>query len=227
MSNIVPLYYNKKLIFTADGSISLYNLDYGEAYHAVSMGAYTESLHKYVLASGILKKILNKDMKLLDICFGIGLNLAVTIEKIAHLKKANNLSIVSLEKDKSLIHFVNKSYFLWPVDGYKILRKLIETGVYQKIHLKLNLCDAVEYLMRSNDKFDIIYYDPFSRSKTPAFWDAVLINKLYNLIQDGGCLVTYAGSNKIIKTFYKAGFNSHNISKHTGSFLNSVIFYKP
>ena len=72
MSNIVHLYDNKKLIFTADGSISLYNLDYGEAYHAVSMGAYTESLHKYVLASGILKKILNKDMKLLDICFGMG-----------------------------------------------------------------------------------------------------------------------------------------------------------
>jgi len=138
----------KNSSFTADGSISLYNLDYGEAYHAVSMGAYTESLHKYVLASGILKKILNKDMKLLDICFGIGLNLAVTIEKIAHLKKANNLSIVSLEKDKSLIHFVNKSYFLWPVDGYKILRKLIETGIYQKIHLKLNLCDAVKYLMK-------------------------------------------------------------------------------
>ncbi len=42
------IYGNKKIINTRDGSYTFYSMEYNESYKTKSVGAYTESLHKFV-----------------------------------------------------------------------------------------------------------------------------------------------------------------------------------
>ncbi len=104
MPNLILISGDKKPISTGDGSISFYNLTYKQAYHAKSIGTFTESLHKFVIPSEIVEKLKKGHVRLLDICLGIGANLAVTFHEIEKLDipKEHRLQIVSLEKDHSL-----------------------------------------------------------------------------------------------------------------------------
>ncbi|MCX8083568.1 MAG: MnmC family methyltransferase [Calditerrivibrio sp.] len=224
MPNLVPLLNDKKLFATADGSISFYNLTYEEAYHAKSIGAYTESLYKYVLASGIREKLLKKSIKLLDIGFGLGYNIAVTIEKTLDLK--NRLHIVSLEKDKELINIVYNLEILWPVNGFKILKKLIKNGEYDKYYFDLRYGDAVTEILKETDSYDVIYFDPFSKNKNSEMWSRDVINKLYDILKDDGVITTYACSKKIREEFRNIGFKYLEIENLPDSFQKGTIFHK-
>ena len=60
--------------FTNDGSVGLFSPDVDDIYHS-TYGALTEAYEKFILPSNIkdfLKK--NNEIKILDICFGIGYN---------------------------------------------------------------------------------------------------------------------------------------------------------
>ena len=47
------IYGNKKIINTRDGSYTFYSMEYNESYKTKSVGAYTESLHKFVNGTNI------------------------------------------------------------------------------------------------------------------------------------------------------------------------------
>ncbi len=59
--------------FTLDGSVGLYNEDYNDIYHSAT-GALTEAYEKFILPIDIewLKSL--DEIKVLDICYGIGYN---------------------------------------------------------------------------------------------------------------------------------------------------------
>ncbi len=224
MGNLVPLLGNKKPFATADGSISFYNLSYEEAYHAKSIGAYTESLYKYVLASNIAEKLKEKPIKLLDIGFGIGYNLAVTFEKTKNSR--NKLIVTSLEKDPQTIDIVKNNIFLWPIYGFNVLRELIKSGIYKNYELNIVLGDARDFILNCDDNFDLIYFDPFSKKRNAELWSPDIIEKLYHILKDDGLITTYACSKKIRQDFSNAGFKFKDIENLPDGFQNGTIFYK-
>lgn len=60
--------------YTQDGSIGLYSYSDDDVYHS-KFGALTEAWEKFILPSGISKKLNNTaDIKVLDVCYGIGYN---------------------------------------------------------------------------------------------------------------------------------------------------------
>ncbi len=206
MANLVPLSDDKKPFVTADGSISYYNLTYCEAYHAKSVGAYTESLHKYVYASGILDLLKKRPVWLLDICFGLGYNIAVLINEYLKKTNLNKLNILSIEKDPGVVELVKNMHFLWPVNAYNVLRKLLDNKNHQGISFNLIIDDLIYVLKYLDFQFDIIFFDPFSKSKNPEIWNAHVFEKLYSLLRNDGNIVTYACSKKIREEFQKSGF---------------------
>lgn len=224
MGNLVPLLGNKKPFATADGSISFYNLSYEEAYHAKSIGAYTESLYKYVLASNIVDRLSKKPIKLLDIGFGIGYNLAVTFEKTKEIK--NKLTVTSLEKDPHTIDIVKNTLFLWPVYGFNVLRELLLNSRYKNYELKLVLGDARDYILNCKEEYDLIYFDPFSKKRNGELWSIEIFKKLYSILKDDGVITTYACSKKIREDFSLAGFKYKDIQNLPDGFQNGTIFYK-
>ena len=62
-----------KPYFTADGSTGLYNSDFNDIYHSAT-GALTEAYEKFIYPINF--DMLNKknEIKILDICYGIGYN---------------------------------------------------------------------------------------------------------------------------------------------------------
>ena len=77
-----------KIIFSNDGSHTIYRKDIDEHYHSIH-GSIQESLHVFINAG--LKDYLIKNIKqtlnILEIGFGTGLNTLLTIEENKHLNK--------------------------------------------------------------------------------------------------------------------------------------------
>jgi len=226
MANLVPLTDNKKPFVTADGSFSYYNLTYNEAYHAKSIGAYTESLHKFVFASGILEKLRYKEVWLLDICFGLGYNLAVLINEYLKKQGLHKLNILSVEKDPSVLSLLENNYLFWPVHSYSILRKLLEGNPVNNIDLNIIIDDATAVFEYLTFPFDVIFFDPFSKSKNPEMWDINVFKKLYSLLKNDGCIVTYACSASVRNKFYKAGFLSYDTRNLPTGFQKGTLMKK-
>ncbi len=200
------IYGDKKIIRTFDGSFTFYSMGYQESYKTKSVGAYTESLHKFVNGSNIINMLQIKDVRLLDICFGIGLNLSATIDKFFTNNIQNKLHAVSVELDYSLINLVNHHSMLFPKLGYDILRKSLKNGSYKNFSLELHICNAVEFIKNLTGKFDVIYFDPFSKKHNPEMWSQEIFSKLYSILDDKGRLVTYATSKSIKSVMENVGF---------------------
>lgn len=187
-------------------------MEYNESYKTKSVGAYTESLHKFVKGTKIIEKAEKKDIHLLDICFGVGLNLAVTFDEAEKKGIKNRIHAVSVEKDYNLTHLVHNTNILMPVKGYSVLRKLLKTGSHKNYSLELYIQDAVDFIYSLNSKFDIIYFDPFSKKHNSEMWSNEMFLKLYSLLNDGGVLTTYASSREIKDSIINAGFSISSLS---------------
>ena len=62
-----------KKIKTGDGSYTFLNEKYGEVYHSVS-GAEEEAIKKYAEPTKVAELAKKGEVKILDVCFGIGYN---------------------------------------------------------------------------------------------------------------------------------------------------------
>lgn len=182
-------------------------MEYNESYKTKSVGAYTESLHKFVKGTNIIERAKEKEVRVLDICFGVGLNLAVTIDEALKHNITNRIHAVSVEKDSSLINIVKNTHILMPVNGYKLLRNLLNNNIYNNFSLELYIQDAVDFIYSLNHKFDIIYFDPFSKKHNSEMWSDNMFHKLYSLLERGGVLTTYASSKSIKESLANAGFS--------------------
>ncbi|MBQ3033260.1 MAG: hypothetical protein IJD28_02670 [Deferribacterales bacterium] len=200
------IYGDKKIIRTSDGSFTFYSMGYQESYKTKSVGAYTESLHKFVNGSNIINMLKQKDIRLLDICFGIGMNLAATIDKMIACQCENKLHAVSVELDYSLPILVSDVMALFPSTGYKILREAIVKGKCGNFSLELHLKNALEFIDQLKGHFDVIYFDPFSKKHNPEMWTEEIFQKMYNLLDKNGRLVTYASSKVIKSAMVEVGF---------------------
>ncbi len=201
-----PIYGDKKIICTSDGSFTFYSLGYGESYKAKSVGAYTESLHKFVNGSGVIDFLRRGDVRLLDICFGIGMNLAATIDKMLSSGCSGRLHAVSVEKDSALPGLVAGAPLLFPRGGYSALREAMKNGRSGNFSLELHIKDALSFINSLSGRFGVIYFDPFSKKHNPEMWTKEVFERMYDLLEDGGRLVTYASGKTIKAVMKEAGF---------------------
>lgn len=217
------IYGDKKLIITRDGSFSFYSIGYGESYKTKSVGAYSESRHKFAEAGGVRGKFCNGDVRILDICFGIGMNLAVTIEEYLRSGSSYRLHIVSVEKDPTLINIVKQAGFLFPFEGYRILRELLEKGRYGNITLELYILDALGFIEFLSGKFHAIYFDPFSEKHNPEMWNRQVFIKMGAMLEQGGRLMTYASNAPLRGMLGELGFRVTKIASAGGRNHPSIM----
>lgn len=220
---------NRRLVHTGDGSVSYYSYEFGESYHARSVGAYSESLLKHLYPSNCLNMLTKKDVRVLDISFGLGYNIAVTLEKSEPIRELykNRLHIVSVELDHTLFDFVYNNRYLVS-KGHSILRNLMKGEVYNNASLEFYNCDVVEFIDNIQGIFDVIYFDPFSIEKTPLLWSTEFLQKIYERLSHTGIMTTYATARAIRERLETVGFNVYRI-KNKGSLKsigNSLIATK-
>ncbi len=115
---------NKYSLFpTADGSFSYHNASYDEAYHS-EHGAYAEALHKHVIASRILE-LRQPEIRILDVCFGLGYNSGVAIEKILEQNPETQTKIIGLENDPEILKLITELEIPESLNSYQAAHKML------------------------------------------------------------------------------------------------------
>lgn len=97
--------FNFYPVETNDGSVGLYSETVEDIYHS-SYGAYNEAVEKFIIPSGFFEFVSNNsEVKLLDICYGIGYNTKAAIKNALDVNPNINISVTCLEIDPEVLAF--------------------------------------------------------------------------------------------------------------------------
>lgn len=148
--------------FTNDGSVGLYSAQSDDIYHS-TYGALSESWQKFIIPSKLEEYIKSHDeVKILDICYGIGYNTKTALQVFINnfLENNNNLSKIN---NKNIQHneaiytdnisscVSNKKILIDAVDTDKTLMSLspfISTGIKHKYFYNKYIVD--KYFEQNN-----------------------------------------------------------------------------
>jgi len=96
-------------VITDDGTLSLFNTKINDIYHS-KIGACTEAFYKFTLPSGVLEYARNNDnIRILDVCYGLGYNSRVTISEILKVNPSCKINVTGIEIDPDVLAY---SYFV-------------------------------------------------------------------------------------------------------------------
>lgn len=199
----------KYLLTTEDGTSTLFLEEYDQAMHSMS-GAYEESLLKHIIPSKILD-INDRAINVLDIGFGLGYNVLALMNEYINRKKNCSLTIISLEKERNFIEFMNGIKFNDDRDTiYNFIKDTYISGEgnYKNINLKILFDDARQSLKSfENKKFNAIFQDPFSPSKNPELWSTQYFFLLKALLTEKGIITTYSSADHIRRAMIETGLH--------------------
>jgi len=177
-----------------DGSYTAYSKEYDEHYHSTKDGALGESLNKHVIPA--LLHVKDKDeIKILDICFGLGFNTLATLYYLHTNKIKKKVTIISPELDADLVKGLKD--FEYPKEFapfLHVISAISSEAEYsdEMIHVRVILGDAREYLNEATEQFDIIYQDAFSPLVNPMLWTREYFSDIVRLMRDDAILTTYS-----------------------------------
>ncbi len=204
---------------TQDGSITFFNSEYQEAYHSI-IGAYSEALHKHVLATQIPALAVKQcEIKILDLCFGLGYNSAVAIKEAIKANPKIILEIVGLENDLDIINQIPQIQYPSELEEIHLqFSNVIKSSpemlcgrpcfsLYtDNYSLDLIMGDArLSLLMLEDNYFDAIFFDPFSPKVCPELWEPDFIQAVVNKAKSQSYISTYSSSRLAKDGFLKAG----------------------
>lgn len=114
--------------FTNDGSVGLFSPEANDIYHS-TYGALTEAYEKFILPSDFEKFFRkNSEIKILDICFGIGYNSKSFLNKLLEIIYNDTIDTNNISKtiNSDKIYTNNKKYkiFIHAIDTDKNLATL-------------------------------------------------------------------------------------------------------
>ncbi len=196
-----------KFVLTNDDSHTLFSFAFNEHYHSV-YGAVSESMHIFINAG--FNYITKKNINILEIGFGTGLNAALTYkENMNHNKniyyEAVELYPLDIEIIKELNYFnssisINKIFKNIHNVSWNKQHKIGSSYILKKI--KANLLDY-----DFTNKFDLVYFDAFAPERQPEMWTKEVFAKIFEAMNKNGILVTYSAKGTVKQALRSAGFN--------------------
>jgi len=210
-------------VITDDGSITFFSNDWKEHYHTKA-GARLEAEKKFVEPSGLVKKLQISNIKLLDVCFGLGNNTLAALcaqqadrnvcstTHEADIPVCHSLDITALEMDKRIVRAASKSFQTLetdPVDWKSVLNELLESSQWaiENHQLKMLWGDARWLIQQIPDQtIDVVFHDPFSSQHCPELWTVEFFRQLHRVMKSDGVLLTYSSSQPVRGAMREAGF---------------------
>ncbi|MDP2339065.1 MAG: tRNA (5-methylaminomethyl-2-thiouridine)(34)-methyltransferase MnmD [Bacteroidota bacterium] len=210
---------NKEFILTADGSHTIYLPEIDEHYHSVH-GAIQESMHIYI-GQGLLQTT-KKELRILEIGFGTGLNAYLTY---CYAKSMNiSVNYFSLEKyplTESEYMQLNYPNTIFPEFSF-IFEQMHRAewnsviGISPEFKLQKMEADLLTFQFDSTPQFDLVYYDAFAPVKQPEMWSEEILQKVATTVLKDGIMVTYCAKGAVRRTLSNAGFQMERIPGPTG-----------
>ncbi|RUM74413.1 MAG: hypothetical protein DSZ11_04095 [Sulfurovum sp.] len=200
---------SKTVIATEDGTTTLFSEEFGESYHSTYDGALNETMQKHVLPAFSFQK--GKDeIKILDICFGLGYNVLATLYYIKKEKLSTKVHIISPEFDEELIRSLISFEYPKEFDNFRdIIAQLSKNFYYEDNQFKIEILlgDARKTIPKIREKFDIIYQDAFSPQQNPRLWTREYFRDIKSVSKEDTILTTYSTAIAVRMGLYENGFN--------------------
>lgn len=200
---------------TADGSHTLFIPELDEHYHSVN-GAIQESTHVFIEAG--LKHCQKDVIQIFEIGFGTGLNAFLTLlNGRNHSNKIYYTSVEAYPLPDTIIQELN----------YSANHSSVDQGLYQSLHtaewgkaveitddftlfkIKADFTDFD--FSQIQEHVDIIYFDAFAPDKQADMWTQEIFDKLYNITNNKGILVTYCAKGAVRRMMQQAGYTTERL----------------
>lgn len=196
---------------TADGSNTLFNETIGEHYHSAH-GALQESKHVFINA-GLKHVIEQKDtskISVLEVGFGTGLNFILSFSHCEeNFVRLNYTGIEAFPLTREVLDETGYKAYVPAAIWDKFINKYddaINSAQTLSSHCDLKIAHTKLDEFKTDQRFDIVYYDAFSVQHQPEMWTDEIINQVCNLIKPGGVFVSYAITGKLKRAVKACGF---------------------
>ncbi len=184
---------------TGDGSNTLINKVTNETYHS-KHGAVQESMHVFIKTG--LDFVLgnrHRPLKILEVGFGTGLNALLTadyncVEPFVYYALEPFLVPLDMISNTNYTRYLNQKH----LKDYLVAQYKKQTELeLNPMTLYLGNCEVKIFNTRLEEfetdlKYDLIYYDAFSRHSQQEMWEGETIEKIVSLLAPGGVFVTYS-----------------------------------
>lgn len=205
-----------KIVTTKDGSHSLFVPSLGEHYHS-TFGAIRESQHVFVNC-GFLAHA-SKDLQILEIGFGTGLNALLT--SIAAKETKRKVHFTTLENNVLPIDIIENLNYTEVLKIPKSSLLLLHSSKWNtKIQIneffsleKINT-DWTHYKLK--EKYDVVYYDAFAPDYQTEMWDKILFKKVYEHMNPQGVITTYTVKGDVKRKLQQSGFSIEKLKGPKG-----------
>lgn len=199
---------------TMDGSRTLYLKEIDEHYHS-TFGAIQESRHVYIREG--FNQCLLRDIRVLEIGFGTGLNCYLTI--LECLKKGKHVHYYAAEK-------FPVTEDIWKNLKYSDHFEDCDSGLFEHLHIvpwncevELNNqftifkmeCDVLQSDFKDLPLIDLVYFDAFSPEKQSELWQMSVFENLFTRMNDDGILVTYCAKGYVRRLLQTVGFTVERV----------------
>jgi tRNA U34 5-methylaminomethyl-2-thiouridine-forming methyltransferase MnmC len=202
---------------TEDGSATLYNAELDETYHSVH-GALGESLHVYI--ENGLKKIPAelKEVNILELGFGTGLNALLTLDHQPAELQINYFTLEPYPIPLSLMQAYYSRFSVKPAslpllehmcsEAAESLCTLRPGFRFKRIPKMLQNLQASDLSGAEGNLHapGLIYYDAFAPSKQAGMWTIETLSRATDLMPAGGILSTYCAQGQFKRHLRTLGF---------------------
>jgi tRNA U34 5-methylaminomethyl-2-thiouridine-forming methyltransferase MnmC len=198
----------RTIITTADGSKTISLDAWNEHYHS-KHGAVNEACHVFIDNGLALSS--RKEVDILEVGFGTGLNALITLHE-AHNRKLTirytgvEAFPVSLEEIAGL-NYPEELDLLPLKDSYEAMHRCpweVAIEVAPGFTLTKQQKDFRE--IGDQTEYDLVYFDAFGPRVQPELWTTEIFRQMFNALKDQGVLVTYSAKGSVRRAMQEVGF---------------------
>lgn len=205
----------RNIITTADGSKTIQIEEWNEQYHSVH-GAIKEANHVFI-KQGLLFYFehfifsSSKEIAILEIGFGTGLNAFLTLLKGEELNL--NITYVGVEaypvaseeiKQLNYVEQLSADRYWETFEALHNCTWEITNDIAPHFQLTKQQKDFKD--IDEEMKFDLIYFDAFGARVQPELWTEDMFKIMYSVLKSNGVLVTYSAKGSVRRAMQSVGF---------------------
>jgi tRNA U34 5-methylaminomethyl-2-thiouridine-forming methyltransferase MnmC len=206
---------NPELITTSDGSHSLYVAELNENYHSTH-GALQESLHVFI-THGLDYRPDLSSVRILEVGLGTGLNALLTVRAAVDAGKAiDYVAVEAFPLPDAITSRLNYPALLGDPRASEWFESIHSAPWHQQTDIAGNfkltkLQSKLQDVTLQGNFFDVVYFDAFAPQKQPEMWTTDVFKKVYDAVNEGGCLVTYCAKGQVKRDLRSVGFQVESL----------------
>ena len=198
----------REIIITLDGSSTIHLPEWDEQYHS-KHGAIQEAKHVFIKSG--LSLFSNKNISILEIGFGTGLNSFITFLEAPKFNL--DINYVGVEAYPVATEEIEKLNYVSELNANNFENTFRQMHQQQwefknEITTNFTLTKRKQFFNEINDEhtFDLLYFDAFGARVQPELWTENIFKLMHNALKDGGVLVTYSAKGSVRRAMQSVGF---------------------